>query len=826
MQLSAFPEGMFERLLDAAAPMHGQRGDRAWIGDTPPQPDFTAIDLYGRPGFRGAPQENGRFESAWLVQEAVQQQGWRILVDSALRLLGEHGVLVVRYVQNAYITIPNLKNFLYRKYGIVSGVLAEHIGAGEFLTVFRIRRLPETLASDKKWTFGVLTQGKKVQLVARFCRSVRDHGGPAHQIIIIGPSDPAYEAYEPTYLDTTYSDTLADICVKKNDIVTHARHENVCVLHDRYWLNPDFFQGFDAFGYDFDFLTVRQQHESGKNYPSYCAIDDRCHLIWGQIYECGNENETWTRHYLNGGLLIGKRALLRAVPFNPLIFHNQAEDVEIAKEMAQRSVVPRINRLSSAITDVPDHLTDAFVLAPRTDYDEALRRPLAPAPETAAASAVPQPAEAPPSDPCPASDVNPRPWGPIQGVVERIERRRRAGASWKGVAYLGARFIAHRMAGRSRAVAPAADAEPPAARRRLAARPPEQDGMNMLLYAGESGGVLNVAVHYMRALQRRGIPLCIIDIQFERAPTMLPEDLRPLLRPEPLYPTNVWCIGFPYLEHHLNSFPAWAEGRWNSVFTHWELPRVPARLARNFEPVDSVIVDSEFVRDAIAAVTDRPIELIDPQVRVPRGLPERFPRKHFGLPEDKVLFLLNWEFTSSTFRKNPQAALDAFDRIAVGRRNDVRLVVHVKYEDRYGDAKRREYESYRRSLALDHPNVIVLDQPSFSYDEALGLKAACDCFVSLHRSEGYGMGCAEALALGRRCVMTGWSGNLDLVKDIQWRERIYLVAAKLVPVAPGDFPWVEANDDVQQVWAEVDPDAAVRQMLRALRDIMASRAAT
>jgi glycosyltransferase involved in cell wall biosynthesis len=98
---------------------------------------------------------------------------------------------------------------------------------------------------------------------------------------------------------------------------------------------------------------------------------------------------------------------------------------------------------------------------------------------------------------------------------------------------------------------------------------------------------------------------------------------------------------------------------------------------------------------------------------------------------------------------------------------------------------------------------IYLIEGAVSRAEMNGLLAAMDVFVSLHRSEGFGFGLAEAMLLGKLAIGTDYSGNADLLNA----DTGYSMPYKLVPVKAGEYP-----DHEGQVWAEPDIAIAARHM--------------
>ena len=94
-----------------------------------------------------------------------------------------------------------------------------------------------------------------------------------------------------------------------------------------------------------------------------------------------------------------------------------------------------------------------------------------------------------------------------------------------------------------------------------------------------------------------------------------------------------------------------------------------------------------------------------------------------------------------------------------------------------------------------------------------GLQRCCDAYVSLHRAEGFGLGLAECMALGKPVIATGWSGNLEFMDS----ESALLVEFRRIPVREGDYPHPDGAE-----WAEADVGAAATAMRKLADDPVAA----
>ena len=175
-------------------------------------------------------------------------------------------------------------------------------------------------------------------------------------------------------------------------------------------------------------------------------------------------------------------------------------------------------------------------------------------------------------------------------------------------------------------------------------------------------------------------------------------------------------------------------------------------------------------------------------------------RADFGLPSDRFLFYFFFDYSSFAARKNPQAVVAAF-RACAELMNPARIGLVLKsMGEGYSQVERRRLTKLIAGADNIFPIDGVLDRA-----DMMGLQSVCDCFVSLHRSEGFGLGIAEAMALGKPVVATNFGGAADLLAP----DRACPIGYRLVPVASGEYPGGKG-----QFWADPDIDEAAAAMRR------------
>lgn len=263
----------------------------------------------------------------------------------------------------------------------------------------------------------------------------------------------------------------------------------------------------------------------------------------------------------------------------------------------------------------------------------------------------------------------------------------------------------------------------------------------------------------------------------------------------PRHPVTLLCVNADMTAGTLDAYPDLAEGRYVIGVWSWELDDFPPAMREAFSLVDEVWTISEFCRQAISRYSPVPVHTFPVPVRAQPAPAE--PARRSGPAEaGRTRFLFAFDHNSVLERKNPIGAITAFQR-AFPNQEPVELVIKSINGERHpGDRERL------RAAAEADPRVDLMEH-YLDTDEVAKLFSTADCYVSLHRSEGFGLTIAEAMAHGLPVIATDYSGSAEVLPPAAG----WLIPASLVKVGPGNPPY-----PADARWADPDLDAAAAAM--------------
>lgn len=308
-------------------------------------------------------------------------------------------------------------------------------------------------------------------------------------------------------------------------------------------------------------------------------------------------------------------------------------------------------------------------------------------------------------------------------------------------------------------------------------------GVNLIGYLHAESGIGEAARSSLRALRYSGLPHTLVDYRVGNISRM--EENPGLGSSQLHYPINLLHVNADQsliARQYLG--PEQFHQRYTLGYWFWEMPAFPCELHFAYAQVDEVVVASEYNRKSIAAGTDKPVTLIPPAIEV--ELEPLLSRDELGLPEQAFIFLHISDALSVPQRKNPLGVVQAF-QMAFATDSSVCLVLKLSnLEHQPGLAEKI------RSAAKQDSRIHLIDG-YLQRNQLNNLLNACNCYVSLHRAEGFGLPIAEAMFLGKPVIATYWSGNTD-----------YMNEHNSLPV---DFNLVELQEDIGpyakgQQWAE------------------------
>ena len=244
-------------------------------------------------------------------------------------------------------------------------------------------------------------------------------------------------------------------------------------------------------------------------------------------------------------------------------------------------------------------------------------------------------------------------------------------------------------------------------------------------------------------------------------------------------------------------------GGYNIIYPAWELSRYPKEWAILLDRFDEIWAQSSFTKEALEDACSKPVILLPEPCEV--VLSSFLSRRYFGIPEADYTFLFFFDIRSYVTRKNPYAVIHAFRSLLKQRPfAKSRLVLKVNGAEVRPDV----FGQLQEELAdISHHTTII--HRLMTDNEVKNLVRCCDGFVSLHRTEGFGRGVAEAMALGKPVIATGYSGNMTFMNP----EVSCLVKYDLIPLKDGEYPHWE-----RQVWADADVNEAASYMITLIDD--------
>lgn len=327
-------------------------------------------------------------------------------------------------------------------------------------------------------------------------------------------------------------------------------------------------------------------------------------------------------------------------------------------------------------------------------------------------------------------------------------------------------------------------------------------GVNVLAYARGQSGLGESARLYVQALRAVGYPVAVRNIDIGIPHDMDDTSMEGLIRSDMPYGINLIFVNPDYLDAAIASIGRGSlVGRYSIACWFWELESFPAEWTPALQIVDEIMVSSDFIRKAIEPVTDKPM------LHVPLPVGEvddhGLRRSDFGLDENAFVFLTSFDFNSFVDRKNPLGTVEAFRRAFGNARSDVQLLVKSSNGHRHP-------EKLRQLL-----NAVAGDRRILVRDEVIGrkefqaLQKCVDAYVSLHRAEGFGLGIAECMHMGKPVIATGWSGNMEYMTA----GNSCLVDYELIPVGEGEYLHYQG-----QRWADPDVSHAADYMRRLVAD--------
>ena len=310
-------------------------------------------------------------------------------------------------------------------------------------------------------------------------------------------------------------------------------------------------------------------------------------------------------------------------------------------------------------------------------------------------------------------------------------------------------------------------------------------------------GLGRAAAYDLHEVRRRHRDVITVDISaaLRREPVQRVDLKTPI---ENVYflcqPDTYWVI--PEVVDPVIFQGAYRTGRWV-----WETPKFPNSWRFAEALVHRIWAPSQFCADTFQHALPIPVEIIPyPVVALQR--PQCDMRSRLGINADVFLGVCIMDVYSCPDRKNPWDHIRAW-KLAFGDHPDFTLVMKIRLGKRT-----KVVLSELAELIGGAQNVRILTD-DMSHEEIAALHHCADVFISLHRSEGYGLNIMEALLLGKPVIATDYSANAEYGPSFP---TYYGIPYAMIGYSDS---WRHYEDNFDYAQPEID---AAAQALRSIAD--------
>jgi glycosyltransferase involved in cell wall biosynthesis len=342
---------------------------------------------------------------------------------------------------------------------------------------------------------------------------------------------------------------------------------------------------------------------------------------------------------------------------------------------------------------------------------------------------------------------------------------------------------------------------------------PDLPGINIIGYISSGFGIPESTRSFMKKSYKSGIPFAIINVGSKVHQQLREDELlefKPYFSEKPVFDVNMFFMtADQIIDHNHDRFFYMFKYKYNVGVFWWEFGDYFDSFKKTFDYLDHVVVFTDFIKKAIGKAAPSRVKI----TKLPYPLLENWEivtsgseiRRKYGLSRDDYVFMYNFDFLSTADRKNPEAIIKAFASVFSGIK-DAKLLLKTSHADQSREKlKHLLFEIDRLGIE----NSVIMVHETLTRNEIMSLTNAANCYVSLHRSEGFGLGMLEAMCLGKPVIATRYGGNLDFMND----DNSLLVGYSMTELKNDSLPYRKGWR-----WADPDIDEAASFMKRLYAD--------